>query len=299
MSTRSLGPAVARALLSSELKKLRTARQQTQEAVARACEMSVAKFSRIENASSPPTKGDLLLLLRHYGADEPRIDELAQLAREARSRGWWQQYDFGSEKGYEAYVGYEDGASSIRVSQPLLIPGLLQERGYTRQMMQAWGLPDPVIERALRLREERKDRVAARSPEQIYILDEAVIRRPVGNIMRDQMEHLLLVAEKPAVTIRIVPISRGLHFGLRGPFVLLGFQRALDDVLFLESTRRGDLFIAADREQVGAPNDPKADNPAEVVGEYQDGFGRLLEISLSPEETKSLIQRAIEDPQSA
>ncbi len=100
MNTRSLSPAVARALLSSELRKLRARSNETQEVVAHACEMSVAKFSRIENATSPVTKGDLLLVLRHYGVDDARIDELSQLAREARSRGWWQRFDFGTDKGF-------------------------------------------------------------------------------------------------------------------------------------------------------------------------------------------------------
>jgi transcriptional regulator with XRE-family HTH domain len=297
VSTRSLGPAVARALLSAELKKLRVARKETQEAVARACEMSIAKFSRIENASSPPSKGDLLLVLRHYGVEESRIDDLAGLAREARSQGWWKRYDFGPEKAYEAYVGYEDGASTIRMSHPLVIPGLLQEPCYTKQMMKAWGHTDEDINQALRIREERRDRIAARGPQQSYILDEEIIRRPVGDVMEDQLLHLLTVGQKPAVTIRIVPLNRGPHFGLRGPFVLLGFQEGLEDVLYLESPspRRGDLFIAEDRAQLGSPNAPKVEEPGEVVGEYQDGFDRLLKISLSPEDTRGFIERAIAD----
>ena len=105
-------------------------------------------------------------------------------------------------------------------------------------------------------------------------------RRPVGDVMEDQLRHLLAVAQKPAVTIRIVPLDRGAHFGLRGPFVLLGFQEGLEDVLYLESSgpRRGDLFIAEDRAQLGSPSAPKVEDPGEVAGEYQDGFDRLLEI---------------------
>ena len=293
MSTESSSPAVARALLSSELKKLRAASNETQEAVAQACEMSIAKFSRIENVISPPSKGDLLLVLRHYGVDDPRIDELTQLARVARSHGWWQRYDFGADKGFEAYVGYEDGASVIRMSQPLVIPGLLQTPDYTRQIMKAWGLPDATIERAVAVREERQDRVAARGPEQTYILDEEIIRRPVGDAMAGQLSHLLNVARKPAVTIRIVPLSAGPHFGLRGPFVLLSFPGELDDVLYLESARRGDLLIAENKDQLGGPNVPKFENPTQVVAEYKDGFKSLTDIALSSDETLELIEGAI------
>jgi transcriptional regulator with XRE-family HTH domain len=301
MNTRSPSPAVARALLSAELKKLRAASNETQEAVALACEMSVAKFSRMENATSPVSKGDLLLVLRHYGADDARIDMLSQLAREARSHGWWQRYDFGSDKGFEAYLGYEDGASSIRTSQPHVIPGLLQTPKYTRQVMEAWGFSEEAIQRGIAIREERQDRVAVRGTEQIFIIDEEVISRPVtdrpvGDAMPDQLRHLLTVAGKPAVTIRIIPRSRGHHFGMRGPFVLLSFQGELDDVLYIESARRGDLLIAEDREQLGGPSTPKFENPAEVVAQFQDGFKRLMEISLPPEESLALIEGSIRDP---
>lgn len=293
--TGSPSPAVARALLSAELRRLRAISNETQEAVAHECEMSVAKFSRIENATSPVSKGDLLLVLRHYGVDDAKIDELSQLAREARSRGWWQRFDFGSDKGFEAYVGYEDGASTIRMSQPLVIPGLLQTPEYTRQIMTAWGLSEQAIERAIAIREERQDRVGAREAEQIYILDEGTISRPVGDAMGDQLRHLLAVGDKSAVKIRIVPRSKGFHFGLRGPFVLLSFQGDLDDVLYLESARRGDLLIKEDREQLGGPNVPRFEDPSEVVADFQDGFKSLMEISLSPEESRSLIEHAIAD----
>ncbi len=295
MSPGSHGPAVERALLSAELKKLRAASGETQEAVALACEWSVAKFSRIENGTSPVRKADLEALLRHYNVDERHINELTQRARDARAPGWWEDYDFGSDKGFEAYVGYEDGASSIRMWQPLVIPGLLQTPQYTLQTMEAWGIPSEVIANGIKLREERQQKIAARGPEQYYILDEAVIRRPVGTAMPDQLRHLLRVARKDVVTIRVVPFSRGPHFGLRGPFVLLRFDVALEDVLYLESARRGDLLIAGTKDQVAGPNVPKVEDPADEVAKYQDGFKSLLKIALEPRESLALIEAAAND----
>jgi transcriptional regulator with XRE-family HTH domain len=295
MSSGNHGPAVERALLSSELKKLRTASGETQETVARACEWSVAKFSRIENGTSPVRKADLEALLRHYGVDQAHIDELTQRAREARTPGWWDDYDFGSDKGFEAYIGYEDGASSIRMWQPLVVPGLLQIPQYTIQTMEAWGLPPEAITRGIKVREERQQRTAHRAPEQIYVLDEAVIRRPVGAAMAEQLRHLVRVAEKATVTIRVIPFSRGPHFGLRGPFVLLSFDVSLDDVLYLESARRGDLLIAETKDQVAGPNVPKLEDPADEVARYQDGFASLLKISLEPAESLALIEQVASD----
>jgi len=295
MSPESHGPQVERALLSSELKKLRTASGETQEAVATACEWSVAKFSRIENGTSSVRKADLEALLRHYGVDDAHIDELTVRAREARTPGWWEDYDFGSDKGFEAYVGYEDGASIIRMWQPLVIPGLLQTPQYTIQTMEAWGLMPEAITRGVKVREERQQRVAARAPEQYYVLDEAVIRRPVGHAMSEQLRHLIRVAEKPSVTIRVIPFSRGPHFGLRGPFVLLSFDVPLDDVLYLESARRGDLLIAETKDQVAGPSVPKVEDPADEVARYQDGYASLLKIALDPAESLALIEQAASD----
>lgn len=295
MSPESHGPAVERALLSAELKRLRSVSGETQEAVATACEWSVAKFSRIENGTSAVRKADLESLLRYYGVDEEIINELTQRAREARSPGWWEDFDFGADKGFEAYVGYEDGASVIRMFQPLVVPGLLQTPLYTRQTMEAWGVSPEAIATGVKLREERQRRVASRSPEQYYILDEAVIRRPVGSAMPEQLHHLIRIAQKPNVTIRIIPLSRGPHFGLRGPFVLLSFDGPLDDVLYLESARRGDLLIAETKDQLAGPNVPKVEDPAETVARYQDAYTGLLKLSLEPEETVKLLEDAAQE----
>jgi transcriptional regulator with XRE-family HTH domain len=293
----SNGPAVERALLSAELKRLRSVSGETQDQVATACEWSVAKFSRIENGTSAVRKADLESLLRHYRVDENRINELIQRARDARAPGWWEDYDFGADKGFEAYVGYEDGASFIRMFQPLVVPGLLQTPQYTWQTMEAWGVSPEAISMGVKLREERQQRVAARSPEQYYILDEAVIRRPVGSAMPEQLRHLIRIAKKPNVKIRIIPFSRGPHFGLRGPFVLLSFAGPLDDVLYLESARRGDLLIAETKDQVAGPNVPKVENPAEEVARYEDAYAGLMELSLDPEESLKVIEQAT--PESA
>lgn len=287
-----MGPLSSGHSFRPSLRKLRAASGETQETVAAACEWSVAKFSRIENGTAAVRKADLEALLRHYRVDEGHIEELTQRAREARTPGWWEDFDFGSDKGFEAYVGYEDGASSIRMWQPLVVPGLIQTPQYTWQTMEAWGVPPEAIARGVKIREERQKRVAQRRPEQYYLLDESVIRRPVGTAMPDQLRHLVRIAEKPWVTIRIIPFNKGPHFGLRGPFVLLGFDGPLDDVLYLESARRGDLLIAEAKDQVAGPSVPKVEDPADAFAQYEDGYTELLKIALSRTESQELLEEA-------
>ena len=64
---------------------------------------------------------------------------------------------------------------------------------------------------------------------------------------------------------------------LRGAFVLLGFGDLLEDVLYLEGARRGDLLIA-EREATGSQGAQTVAHPADEVARYQDGFNNLLEI---------------------
>jgi transcriptional regulator with XRE-family HTH domain len=292
MSSEELGPAVQRELLIQELKRLRMGSRETQEQVAKARDWSVSKFTRIENGNSPISKSDLEGLLRYYGIEnQSRIDELVAWAKGARELGWWANFYDGDDKAFEAYLGWEDGASSIRMFQGLTIPGLLQTESYMRALMSAYNHKPEEIKKSVELRLERQKKIAKRAPEQIYILDETIIRRPIGDVMPDQLSHLLRVAEKPSVTIRIIPYSEGMHFGLKGSFVLLGFGGLLDDVLYLEGARRGDLLIG-EREAIG-PGAPDAEHLGTELAWYQDGFNNLLQIALEPQDSLELISEAL------
>lgn len=292
MSSDGPGPAVQRELLIQELKRLRMEKQQTQEQVARAREWSVSKFTRIENGNSPISKSDLEGLLRYYGVvDQDRIDEMVALARGAREPEWWTNFYHGDDKAFAAYLGWEDGASSIRMCQGLVIPGLLQTEPYMRALMTAYKSKPEDVEEGVALRLERQKRISKRAPQQTYVLDETVIRRPIGDVMPDQLRHLLRVAEKPSVTIRIVPYDEGMHFGLKGSFVLLGFEGHLDDVLYLEGARRGDLLIGQ-REAIG-PGAPDSEHLAAELATYQDGFSGLLKIAHEPDASLDVIREAL------
>jgi transcriptional regulator with XRE-family HTH domain len=297
MSSEGPGPAVQRERLIQELKRLRMDKGETQEQVAKAREWSVSKFTRIENGNSPISKSDLEGLLRYYGVDkQDRIDELVAWARDARLPEWWTKFYNGEDKAFAAYLGWEDGASSIRMCQGLAIPGLLQTESYMRALMAAYNTDPKDVEQSVALRLERQKRISKRAPSQIYILDETIIRRPIGeeaaDVKHDQLEHLRNVAQKPSVTIRIIPYTKGIHFGLKGSFVLLGFGSHLDDVLYLEGARRGDLLIGQ-REAIG-PGAPDSEHLADELATYQDGFDSLLKIALEPDASLAVISEALD-----
>jgi transcriptional regulator with XRE-family HTH domain len=291
---RSGSPVVDSALLTIDLRARRIARGEKQEDVARALDWSKSKFMRVELGTVSISRADLELLLRHYGVtDEKVYAELNDLARGARDReaAWWLKHNI-SDKAFEAYIGYEAAATSIRMSQGLLVPGILQVPKYAETVTAAY-VPEESIEAVVKLRLERQETIFRRRPRQLHVLDEAVIRRRVSDGMPDQIGHLIDLSKEPEIEIRIVPFAAGPHFGLRGPFALLGFDLDLDTVLYLESARRGDLMIAGpdiNATVSGNPGSGGSPRPEEI-GEYEDGFESLLRIALDPEESRTFMRQ--------
>lgn len=295
MEPSSSGPVVERALLTAELRRLRAASGERQKEVADACEWSLSKFTRIENGASSITRADLEALLRHYDVtDSARVSQLTDRARAARQKGWWQEFNI-SDKAFDAYLGYEAGASTLRMFAGLLVPGLLQTPAYTKAILAAYRISSDDTEVALRIRRQRQRRMAERASNQTYIIDEAALTRPANGAMPQQLRHLVQLAGKPAVTIRVIPFSRGPHFGLKGPFILLGFDAALDDVLYMESARGGDTLITGGSDQIYGPGVTAVPNPGEMVADYEEGYNSLMELALDPDESLKFLERIIQD----
>jgi len=70
-------------------------------------------------------------------------------------------------------------------------------------------------------------------PELHVVLDEAVLRRPVGSVavMRHQLERLLEWIERPNVVLQILRFAAGEHAGMDGSFVIFGFGTPGEDVV--------------------------------------------------------------------
>lgn len=285
------GPAVERALLTTELRRLRQAAGKRQQDAAEAFEWSTAKIIRIERGTSPVTKTDLAALLHFYGVtDEAYVNELTARAAAARQKGWWEDFEQPGDKAFVTYIGYESGASTIRVSEALVIPGQLQTPEYTKGVLESFQIPQEVIQRVIRFRTARQHHLAERKPEQTYIIDESILRRPAGRALPAQLRHLIAAARNPEITIQVIPLEQGYHFGLRGPFSLLGFDVPLNDVLYVENTLQGDLFITEMEEQISRSAAPTIPDPAGTLAAHINGFRHLREIALGPDQSLKLIE---------
>ena len=69
------------------------------------------------------------------------------------------------------------------------------------------------------------------------IIDEAALHRPIGGkpVMRAQLERLIEIADRPNITIQVLPYEVGGHAAAGGPFTILRFPEAdLPDIVYLE-----------------------------------------------------------------
>src|ERR1700722_3041340 len=107
---------------------------------------------------------------------------------------------------FRGFVELEATATAIRSLEPLLIPGLLQTPDYARAVLKtrmSRSAPDDLAP-AVAARIARQHLLSHASPPLCwFILDEAVLRRPIGSreVMRAQFSALLDGAESPNIVL--------------------------------------------------------------------------------------------------
>jgi len=276
------GPTLRRRRLAAELKRCREEAGLTQESVSRHFEWHAAKVTRIENARVPVTPRDVNDLLTLYRiGDSVYRDALMTLARLARQRGWWTDYKDVMRPGN--FVGMEADASSAKVWEPIVLPGLLQTESYMRALMGAGRSHDSqqAIDRRVELRKTRQRRLTGPSPIKLWaIVDESVVRRRVGGteLMGEQYRRLLECSDRPNVTLQILPFDAGEHALLGGSVALLEFPDVAHlDVVYLE----------------GLAGDYYEEQPGEVQ-RYRMEFELLSTRALSRESSAGLIKSLLD-----
>lgn len=230
MSDVTTGSTVPRRQLGRHLRDLRNQARLTVRAAARELEWSEAKIWRIETGQVAMRSHDVETICGIYGAGAEVTDVLKRLAKETKAKGWWHAYSDAIPEDFDIYIGLEESAAHFSWYESELVPGLFQTEDYARALMRADnpGASDEEIERRVHVRMARQGlltRVAAR-PELAVVLNEAILRRPVGgtDVMAAQLRRLAEIGELPNVSLRVVPFSAGLHRGLMSkPFVLLHF----------------------------------------------------------------------------
>lgn len=228
-------------LLGSQLRRLREAVGISPEQAGYEIRASRSKISRLENGRVRLKSRDMTDLLTLYGVtDEGLRSKFLTLVKQSNTPDWWTKYSDILPDWFETYLGLEAAAATIRSFEVQFVHGLFQTGDYVRAVTHLGRKTAPAdeIERRVALRLKRQDLLSRPDPPRIWsVMDEAVLRRPVGGpaVMRAQFRHLIEVAEFPHVTLQVVPFASGGHAGESGSFTVLRFEEPdLPDVVYIE-----------------------------------------------------------------
>jgi transcriptional regulator with XRE-family HTH domain len=238
-----VGPAVRRRQLSRQLRELRTAAGfTTMEAAAAATGLSRATISRIESAKQVILPRTVRLLCQIYGVGSPILDGMLRLAETWEERGWQGEFAGVVPEWFERYVGEEADATEFRAYEAEYVPDLLQTDDYCRALHIATATTATTAEldRLVAFRTARQQRLTARRGPKLHaVLNEAVLHRQVGgpDVLAAQLRHLVTLAQRPNITVQVLPFSAGAHPAMTGAFMILCFP---------PSTGVATVFVAVD-----------------------------------------------------
>ena len=235
------GSTVVRIMLGNHLRRFREAAGVTAEQAGYEIRASRSKISRLEHGRIGFKARDVADLLTLYGVtDEQDRARMLSFARQANTPDWWSRYGDIVPDWVEEYLSLERAASVIRTFELQFVHGLFQTGNYARAVtvLAHQGAAEAEIERRVSVRLKRQDVLAGPDPPRVWaVMDEAVLRRPVGGaaVMRAQLEHLAEVAALPQVTVQAVPFARGGHAAAGGSFTVLRFaEEEVPDVVYIE-----------------------------------------------------------------
>jgi transcriptional regulator with XRE-family HTH domain len=275
------GPTVLRILLGTQLRRLREARGVTAHEAAEAIRGSESKISRIELGRNSVREVDIADLLKLYGITDPaEREQILSLASRANQPGWWHSYQDVLPNWFQAYIGLEEAAESIRSYDIQFVPGLLQTECYANQVLALGDFSLEETERLVVLRKERQRRFSSGNLRLTAIIDEMALRRTVGDavVMKRQLEYLRDISEQPGFNLQVTPYPVGANVAPASFSILQFATPDLPDVVYVEQ-----LTSAMYLDKAGE------------VARYAAAMDRLSTLSASPNESKRIIQAMLED----
>ncbi|MEU7381250.1 helix-turn-helix transcriptional regulator [Streptomyces sp. NPDC042207] len=258
------------ALFGARVRRLRTAAGLTQAELGARTHVVSTRITQIERASgAKPTLELARALDAALGADNLLVELWPYVYREAFPD--WSR----------AFMAHSERAVFVGEYAAHVMPGLLQTEEYARAVLSV-GLTlsgEAQLEERLTARMGRQKRLdSADRPVLWVVLDEAVLRRPIGGpaVMRGQLERLLEVATKPQVTVQVLPFDQGEHDVMGGSLTILALPDDTE-IAYTEGAHYGQLV----------------EDPAEVRT-YSLSYDRLRAVALPPLMSLGMIRSVME-----
>ncbi|MFE9834005.1 helix-turn-helix domain-containing protein [Streptomyces sp. NPDC005551] len=237
MAGQRRAPTLRMKRFGEEMRQLRERAGVSQKDAGLAIDGNQSKMSKIENATTWPKRLEVLELLKQYGlTGEDEVAAVIRRWRQAVPTEFVTKVDLRADM--REMVDLESTCVRAEMFSTMHLPGLLQIEDYAAAMIQGLEptLASDDVKSYVDLRMQRQkilDRVDPQPPEIMCILDEGVIRRPVGGpaVMAQQLKRLLELTKRPHVTIQVVPFEQAVYPGLHGSFrTLVSEDGALDVV---------------------------------------------------------------------
>lgn len=268
-------PSALRWLVGVELANYRKRTGLKQADAAKRAGVSVGKLSHLETGERQQQPADIAKVLAAYGAQRHDINRLTSLAEVPDESNWWGAWRDVVPDWFGTFVGLERLATKEFVFEPILVPGLLQTQDYARALSRSsQRVRVDHSERVVEVRMERAQRLSGDNPMHLHAaVNEQALRLSVGTveIMREQYEHLIALAERPNITLQVVVPERGPHQAVTGQFVVLEFDQ-VRPVVYAEM-QDGAMYVQ---------------HPGEV-DTYRESARSLEEVALPPDESVRLI----------
>ncbi len=222
----------------AELRRLRVRDELTQEQLGQRVNYSRDLIGAIEAGRRKP-QPDLLNDLDGLFGTDGLLGRMWDFLRRELYPSW-----------LRPWIEAEREARTLKSWEPLVVPGLLQTADYARELIRVQpGTTEERIEEQVAARLERQAILDRDEPPLLWVLlGESVLRHyQVGSptTMRAQLQTLIEAAERPHVTVQVVPLSAGMHPGNVGAFAIASYD-GTPDVVYLDSARSGQVTDRAE-----------------------------------------------------
>lgn len=245
----------------------------TQRRIAQMLDWEEAKVSDLVRGKGGVTEVEVAMLLGLCRVEAEESRRLLALFHETRERGYLEIADDGVPNQVRTLMTQERLATKISVWAMNLIPGLLQLPPYATELVRALPRIKPEQVEEIVAAKSRRREVLHWNREFVFYIHEQALRLQVGSteVMSAQLHDLLRVSVRPYVSVRVIPLSLGVHAGLAGSFTKLAYDK-FEPVVYLES-HNSHLFLE-DKSSIGV---------------YDDVLKALAAQALSEEKSRELI----------
>jgi transcriptional regulator with XRE-family HTH domain len=263
--------------LAAALREAREASGFGVTGLARRLNISHTQISLWESGRRVPNIENVAMVLAALGTLPEERERILKLARNVREPNWLTVGVEGVPAQLAGVVECERAASLITEWIPMGIPGLLQTYDYRRAISRSDGFSTNDMELRVMVSASRCEVITRRREPTRFValIGETGLHEVLDSneVMVEQLRHLLDMARRPNITVRVVPLHVGWHPGWNGPFIVYDFPSS-PPVVYFEHYSSG-AFIPDEHD----------------VRSYRRAVERISEVALSPDESMRLIEK--------